>query len=182
MKRISAGAERGATLVEAAIVVPLFFLFVFGIVEFGLGFKDWLGLNNATGEATRVAAAAANDIDADKLALAALTDGLVGNMLPGIQHVVIANPDDPSEVNTYVPASTACGWTPCPDVAINPTFETDVAWPPTARQVEAPRLPGDPDLDRIKISIRFTHEWLTGFIGDTSTWTASRVVRVEPQL
>jgi hypothetical protein len=181
MKGFHAGAD-GATLVEAAIAVPLFLLFVFGIVEFGLGFKDWLSLNNAAGEAGRVAAAVADGIDADKLALEALEEGLVGDMMPGIEYVEIADANDPTRVNQYVPATTVCGWAPCPDIAINPTFETDVPWPPTARQVVAPRAPGDPDLDTIRVSIRFVHDWLTGFVGDASTWTADKTIRIEPQL
>ena len=39
--------ERGATLVEAAIVTPLFFLLIFGIIEVGGAYKDKLAIGNA---------------------------------------------------------------------------------------------------------------------------------------
>ena len=40
--------ERGAALVEMALVTPLLVLLVFGILEFGLAFRDRLTVSNAT--------------------------------------------------------------------------------------------------------------------------------------
>jgi hypothetical protein len=168
--------DRGATLVEAAIVLPILFLLVFGVLEFGFGFKDWLSINHAAREGARVAVAAADDVRADQWALEAFEEGLVGDMLGSVAFVEIGN-GDPSvaKANHYVPASTACGWDPCPNIDLNPTFETDVPWPPSARDVELP------DVDRIKLTVEFKHDYLTGFIGDSVTWTASKVMRIEPQ-
>lgn len=168
------GEDRGATLVEAALVLPIFFLLVFGLLEFGFGFKDWLSINHAAREGARVSVAAADDVRADQLALEALEDGLVGGMKDSVNFVEIGN-EAGTLVNRYTPASTACGWTPCPNIDINPSFEADVPWPPTARDVELPAV------DRVVVSIEFTHDYLTGFIGDDVTWTASKVMRIEPQ-
>lgn len=186
----TAGAdERGATLVEAAIIVPLFFLLVFGLLEFGFGFKDWLSLNHGAREAARVSVAAADDTRADILALRALEDGLVGNMLEAVSTVTIASADSPVDSsgvpvlgNIYTPVpGDACGWSPCPDPDIEPNWEASAAWPPSARQVVAPRSPGDPDVDRVQISVAFRHDYLTGFIGDSADWTATKIMRIEPQ-
>jgi hypothetical protein len=38
-----------------------------------------------------------------------------------------------------------------------------------------------PTVDRVKVTVEFTHDYLTGFIGDSVTWTASKVMRIEPQ-
>jgi Flp pilus assembly protein TadG len=168
------GEDRGATLVEAALVLPIFFLLVFGLLEFGFGFKDWLTINHAAREGARVSVAAADDVRADQLALEALLDGLNGNMLDSVQFVEIGNADG-SIANQYTPASTTCAWTPCPNVDFNPSFEADVPWPPSARDVEMPNI------DRVKVTIRFEHDYLTGFIGDSVTWNASKVMRIEPQ-
>jgi Flp pilus assembly protein TadG len=46
----------GAALVEFAIVVTLLFTLVFGIIEFGLMLKDYLGLSQAAREGARSAA------------------------------------------------------------------------------------------------------------------------------
>ncbi len=175
------GNDRGATLVEAAIVLPIFFLLVFGLLEFGFGFKDWLSINHAAREGARVSVAAADDVRADQLALEALEKGLAGDMLASVAFVTIAHgeetdPDGPRS-NKYVPdlADPDCGWDPCPNIDINPGFEAMVNWPPSVRDVEMPSV------DRVKVSIEFRHDYLTGFIGDSVTWTATKVMRIEPQ-
>jgi len=47
--------ERGATLVEMALVLPLFFVLVFGIIEFGWYFAQVNEVRYAAREAARVA-------------------------------------------------------------------------------------------------------------------------------
>ncbi len=49
--------ERGAVAVEAALVIPVLMLLVFGIFEFGMLFKDWLGVSNAVRAGVRIASA-----------------------------------------------------------------------------------------------------------------------------
>ena len=49
-------SERGAAAVEFAIVVPLLFLLIFGIIDFGFGFHAWDAAENAAREGARVAA------------------------------------------------------------------------------------------------------------------------------
>jgi len=173
------GEDQGATLVEAAIVLPIFFLLIFGLLEFGFGFKDWLSINHAAREGARVSVAAADDVRADQLALEALLKGLNGNMLDSVAYVTIAHADetdpDGPRSNRYVRDSTTCGWDPCPNIDFNEDFESMVNWPPSARDVVMPGV------DRVKVSIEFIHDYLTGFIGDSVTWTASKVMRIEPQ-
>jgi len=48
-------ADRGAVLVEAALILPLLLLFVFGIIEFGLLLRGHNAVTNAAGTAARVA-------------------------------------------------------------------------------------------------------------------------------
>jgi Flp pilus assembly protein TadG len=48
--------DRGAALVEFAIVVTLLIVLIFGIIEFGLLIKDYLTLNQAAREGARSAA------------------------------------------------------------------------------------------------------------------------------
>ena len=48
IERSDPGRERGATLVEAAVVYGLLFLTLFAVVEFGLAFKDWLSVSHAS--------------------------------------------------------------------------------------------------------------------------------------
>lgn len=47
--------ERGATLVEFAIVLPILALFIFGIIDFGSSFNDWQSLRSAVRQDARLA-------------------------------------------------------------------------------------------------------------------------------
>jgi Flp pilus assembly protein TadG len=47
--------ERGASAIEFALTAPVFFLFIFGIIEFGLLFWTQLGLQHGTEMAARCA-------------------------------------------------------------------------------------------------------------------------------
>ena len=48
--------ERGQALIEFALVVPIFLILVFGIVDFGMGLKAWITITNAAREGARVGA------------------------------------------------------------------------------------------------------------------------------
>jgi TadE-like protein len=51
--------ERGAVAVEAALITPLLIMLVFGIIDFGFLFKDWLAVTSATRAGARIASAEA---------------------------------------------------------------------------------------------------------------------------
>ena len=46
---------RGAALVEFALLAPLFFAIVFGIVDFGVAYNDWISLRQGAREGARQA-------------------------------------------------------------------------------------------------------------------------------
>ena len=56
--RTDPARERGATLVEFALVLPLFALFAFGVVEFSLTFTNMNSLRNGAREGARSAVVA----------------------------------------------------------------------------------------------------------------------------
>ena len=57
--------ERGAALVEFAIVAILLFVLLFGIIDYGLLFKNYLALNQVAREGVRIlAVGGVPDIDA----------------------------------------------------------------------------------------------------------------------
>lgn len=46
--------ERGQAMVEFALVLPIFLLVVFAIVDFGMGFHAWITVSNASREGARI--------------------------------------------------------------------------------------------------------------------------------
>ena len=61
--------ERGAVMVEFAMCIPLLFLLLFGIIEFGFSYRDSLTVSASTRSAARVVSNAGDDPDADYLGL-----------------------------------------------------------------------------------------------------------------
>lgn len=57
-RRARAAGERGATLVEFAIVLPVLMTLIFGVVEFGITFNDYIGLRQGARDAARQAVVA----------------------------------------------------------------------------------------------------------------------------
>ena len=78
-------SERGAELIEMAIVTPLLLLLVMGIVDFGFMFQRFVVLTNAAVEAARVATLPGySEADARARAQAYATNG-------GVPGIVTAN-------------------------------------------------------------------------------------------
>ncbi len=53
--------QRGAVAVEAALITPVLILLLFGIIEFGMLFKDYLGVTSASRAGVRIASAEPRD-------------------------------------------------------------------------------------------------------------------------
>lgn len=182
--------ERGATLVEAAVAYSLLFLALFAVVEFGMVFKDWLSVSQATREGARAGATFGNDLSADIKVLDGVESALVPQGWAAGDEVRIFRANSPSasesQLYTYspnfdcsdptnvFPPGDCCDWSPCPE-----QFRTNYTvpgWDPRDRDVTAPNT------DRIGVTIELSHEWITGFIGsgavDLSTTTD---FQLEPQ-
>ncbi|HET7846242.1 MAG TPA: TadE/TadG family type IV pilus assembly protein [Acidimicrobiia bacterium] len=182
--------ERGATLVEAAIVYGLLFIALFAIVEFGLAFKDWLSVSHAAREGARAGATYGDDPRADIQILRDIERTLApAGIANGMRvRVFKAAAGGPSTSYTYTPGSDCsdntippqspltgcCDWTPCPE-PFRDTY-TVPNWDPADRDVEAPTL------DRIGVEVQFTHNWLTGYFVDSSDFTTATDFQIEPQV
>ena len=58
--------EKGQSLVEFALVVPIFLLLVFAIIDFGFGFHAWLTVTNSAREGARIGAVRATAADIEQ--------------------------------------------------------------------------------------------------------------------
>jgi len=191
--------EHGASLVEFTIVSTLLFMLVFGIVEFGLAFRDRLTVSNATQGAVRVGSALASSDESDFEVLRALEQSL--STLPNsglgiVRHVDIylangsGNPSSGcpgSGCNRYAyqPGATpTCDWNPCPDPSA-PSYGG--SWLPDGRDDELP------DLDVMGVRLTFAHDWITGGLvplpnvrcdgsAGANCWADTAIMRVEPQV
>ena len=83
------GGDAGGVLVEAAIVLPVLFLLVFGILEIGSALKSYSGASNAVRAGGRMASVAANDGDADRAILERMALEASGVTSGEIEYVVI---------------------------------------------------------------------------------------------
>ena len=61
--------ERGQSMVEFALLLPIFLVVIFIIIDFGVGISRWVILTNSTREGARLGAVGASTLDiADKVA------------------------------------------------------------------------------------------------------------------
>lgn len=183
--------ERGATLVEAAIVYAILFLALFAVVEFGLAFKDWLSVSHAAREGARSGATYGDDPRANIAILRDIDRTLApAGIAEGIRvNIFEARPGGESDSYTYTPSTPdctdntpvglppltgCCEWTPCPE-PFRATYVVPT-WDPADRDVEAP------DLDRIGVEVEFTHQWITNYILTSTDFTTSTDYQIEPQV
>ena len=55
-KRLLRRSEKGQSLAEFVLVLPIFLILVFAIIDFGLGFHAWLTVTNSAREGARLGA------------------------------------------------------------------------------------------------------------------------------
>ncbi len=55
--------EKGQALVEFALLVPIFLILLFAIVDFGMGFYSWITVTNSAREGARIGAVLASEQD-----------------------------------------------------------------------------------------------------------------------
>lgn len=178
-------ADRGATLVEAALVFPILILVVMGILELGMLFKDYLTVSYMSREAARIGALAGDDPYADCAILLGIENLASERELNLIAPVHIFRASDHGAVlggdlntGTWVggdPPQCTVGGATGDTWAVN-----SASWPPAMREVSVgPSL--TPDI--IGVRIQMTHNWLTGFppFRGTVQIDETTITRLEPQ-
>jgi len=174
-------AERGAVAVEMAIVVPVLVLLAFGMLEFGLAFKNKLDMSHAVNQATRHATVLGIEDSADVEILSALEAGLSGQ-LGAVQRVDIFKASAggaPLVWDRYQrDPMSGCGWAPCPDPGAG-VYGLPADYKPCERDIT---LNGD-GVDTIGVQVQYTHTWISGVLGlPTQTWFETARGTLEPDL
>lgn len=202
-------SERGATMVEFAIVVSLFLALLFVTIDFGMAFRTKLIVDSGVQAAARVGAGVGNNVDVDLYVLDEFLDGLAalpngGDDILVFVEVFNVRPDgtpDPVNINAYLydPDPSGCDWDPCPkgstgSVPNKPAWDaypdgyTGWSWTPDERSVVFG------DLDQIGVRAYYSYRFLTGFTPGTAPacdtpappstptncWTEDTILRLEP--
>ena len=194
--------ERGAALVEAAIVTPAFFALIFGILEIGLLFRNSLTTNNGAVQGARAASVRGQAEDADYLIIRSVEHGLEAMDLQNLEMLVVFRATGPDSVvptacltasqtyNPSNPTAPACNrYTPADffaeiedPVTGNPTGNfgcggsaIDRFWCPDDRETSL-----SAGTDYIGIYIETNHQFISGFFTDGRALTETKIIRLEP--
>jgi len=190
-------SERGAALVEAAIVTPLFLALIFVMIESGFLLHNYLLATSASGDAVRSASVGGSSREADFLVLQSLQHGLAAFDPEDVEAIVVYRADGPNDLvprgclSVPVPADLACNRYDNTDFFLAYTdadgraganwgcgaTARDAQWCPLGRQVGLSD-PGGPDHVGVYVQIR--HHYLTGFLGKGRSLEINRVSRIEP--
>lgn len=186
--------ERGSAIIEAAIVTPVFFLLLFGVLEFGFLFRTDLTTTNASRDGARAASVYGREAETDFLILQTVRQGLAAISLDQLEFVVVYRLTDPTQdmdadcrtaskpgvCNRYVASDfdLALDYTngnPTPHFRCGPNA-VDRFW-----------CPGDRDssienADLVGVYVETRHRYITGFFGADQTLDDTTVIRIEPEL
>jgi hypothetical protein len=173
-------SERGASLVEASILIPVLILLAVGLSEIGFLVVDYLTVSNSAREGARTGAAAANfnegGVDADDLILAAVEESACNLRFGELEEVRIFKADaDGAPITGSVNVYSPTGALACNNSATNLGCDNGCPWAPASRD----RVP--PTFDDIGVEVTFSHSDVTGFFPfPTVDWDETAVMQIEP--
>jgi len=189
--------ERGAVLVEAAIIAPIAIALVFGAMELGYGYYGKLTVEHMSIAGARAASGNANDVLADYNMLKAVNDARTGMGASSVTKVVIYRASSPSDrvptacksgPVTNTSGTKGCNFYTGADFTL-PTSafgcgtsppQKDRYWCPSTRKFALEAGPNGPP-DYVGVYVEGVHKTLIGMFGKTFTFTNDTVIRIEPR-
>lgn len=186
----------GQSLVEFALIFPIFVTLVMGVIEFGFVFNAMLSVNYAARDAALAAAEAGDTLGADCVILKAVDDAIGPPTNDDRITTVDIFQASPNGAMLGAPTTyTRGGSTSCTFVdgttATLPYTQTANGYAETARCNILAGCGGSGSggsVDNVAVRITYTHTWVTpirNFIGGGSggiTFDRSSVMRMEPIL
>jgi len=200
--RFDKSRERGAVLVEAAIIAPILIALVFGTMEMGYAYYGKLTVEHMSIAGARAGSGNANDYLADYNTLLAVKDAKTGMGTSAITKIVIyraTGPGDrvPSACKSAAVTNTTsvrgCNYYTGSDLSRpstdfgcvgppGPTNKIDQYWCPTTRKAAllgTNPTKGPPDY--LGVYVEGVHQNLVGLFGNSFTFTNDTVIRIEPR-
>jgi Flp pilus assembly protein TadG len=193
--------ERGAVLVEAALITPIVIALVFGTMEMGYAYYGKLTVEHMSIAGARAASGNANDYLSDYNTLQAVKDAATGMKTSAITKVVIyraTGPSDrvPTSCKTGAVTNTStvrgCNYYTGTDLSLassqfgcvgppGPTSKIDRFWCPTTRKSALQATNGNGPPDYVGVYVVGVHTNLIGLFGKTFTFSNDTVIRIEPR-
>jgi len=177
--------ERGASAVEAVIVTPVVMALIFGIIELGFVFKDYLAVAGAVRAGVRIAAASPRtstfaQLSADRVAK---TGGAMDFKDVQQMWVYKVDPTDPTSSKPFGKTDFDHGCDPCVqfgwDVGTHAFVSTSDTWlASTQNACSSSSLGGPPD--RIGVYLKLKHDAFTGLLFNTLYISESSILSLEP--
>lgn len=173
--------QKGATIVEAAVIFPVLILTIVGLLELGLVFKDFLGVSFAAREGARVGSLAGNDEFADcdivqnvvaDLGAQLVIDGTITSIQIFKASQSTGSPLGPGTTNTWTFAGTD------PTSCLDWTATNN--WDSVTRSVT---VGPSSTLDILGVTVNATHSYITGvppFRGSINL-SETAIQRLEPE-
>jgi hypothetical protein len=187
-------SERGATMIESAIVAPLFFLLIFAIIEGGLLFRTYLTATNASRDAARAASVSDNRSMADFAILRSVAKGSAGVSRADVIRIVVflGNRTDGHKSTpqggcaTGIATAGFCNVYGASDLDLTEaqyravSYTKDDTWAGTARDYNLGGFGAQAGTDFLGVQVVLRHNAVTGVLGTTRDISVTTVMRLEP--
>lgn len=196
-------SSRGQAIAEFALLVPILFVLIMGLIEFAVAFNAVLGIQRASQNGAHMASIAGNILGADCLILQQIEEDIQPPLNKArVQEVQIERSSMAGNVVYAVTAYTRTGSTSC-DLNNNTTLtvpytRTQNGYPVNQRcnvlSGCAAMSPARTTVDNVGVMIRYRYDWVTPlgdllpFVGGSADgsrgWTFQKrnVFRMEPNL
>lgn len=168
--------DRGAVAVEAALITPLLILLLFGIIEFGFVFKNYLAVSSSARSGVRIASAMPRtDGFAQAAAEAVLREGQALDR-PNIQKIWVYDADG----KTGLPSTG--NFDSCSQcVTYTVTSSGNLSGPSGSWPYDQQNAClSDPDHTYIGVYVEYANPGVTGLVFENLTLTDRSVMSLEP--
>lgn len=169
--------ERGAALVELAIVLPVIVLLVLGCIEFGLLFSHASALSTATRAGARMATTTVDAPTDDYDAVQAVLNSSGSIKASDIERIVVYKADGTSGppstdcINGLSVAGSCNVYTSVAFSTSKASFSTlETAWPPSVRKIG----------DQLGVYVRINHNFLSSLFGSDRGVSDQAVMTIQP--
>lgn len=181
--------DDGSVLAESALLVPFFVLLLFGMLEFGGAFRDYLTLSNAASTGARQAGIQGNSASADWNIIVAIKNASGAMPLSQITRIAIYKASSPTAglpANCDIGAVANCNSYDAATVAsVNGAAVQPASWGdctgPTGNYCPTGRVVSASNPDYLGVWVQIVHPWITGLFGKSITMTQTSIFRLEPQ-